>query len=50
MVTVNSFNSGFFVSVSLSPHLGQRAFVGVRDACGEPHASEVSLSNFPWNF
>jgi cytosine/adenosine deaminase-related metal-dependent hydrolase len=49
-VTVNSFNSGIFVSVGLSSHLGQRAFVGVRDTCGEPHTSEVSLSNFPWNF
>ena len=49
-VTVNGFNSGFFVSVSLSSHLGQRAFIGVRDTCGGPHTSEVSLSNFPWNF
>jgi hypothetical protein len=33
-VTVDSFNSVFFVSVSLSFHLGQRAFVGVRNSYG----------------
>lgn len=39
---VSTFNS-VRPSIDLSSHLGQRAFVGVRDFCGSAHIPGASL-------